>query len=175
MFWPDRRWNIFGLSLPWTLGTMRRDQNPFACQWVVTAVRKRKFTHRKRTEFSGYRCDEVTEFQFVAVGVTIAKMAAKTTLIEVSCPCCQAVLKIDPATQSVITYQEHERPRAISDIEAAAQALKGEGARREQLFQKSVEAHKNSADVLSKKFDELLKKAQADDPDKPPPKPIGLD
>ncbi len=102
-------------------------------------------------------------------------MAGNAPLIEVLCPCCQAVLKIDPVTQTVITFHEHEKPRAVSDIEAAAQALRGEGARREQLFQKSVEAHRNSSDVLSKKFDELLKKAQADDPDKPPPKPLGLD
>ncbi len=102
-------------------------------------------------------------------------MAAKSTLIEVTCPCCHAVLKIDPVTQAVITHQEAERPKTVSDIEAAAQALKGESARREQLFQKSVEAHKNSGDVLAKKFDELLKKAKSDDPTKPPPKPLGLD
>ncbi len=102
-------------------------------------------------------------------------MAGQDFLMEIACPCCQAKLKIDPETQSVITFEEHSKPRAISDIEAAAKALKGEGARREELFQRSVEAHRNSADVLSKKFDELLKKAQSDDPDKPPPKPLGLD
>lgn len=102
-------------------------------------------------------------------------MAAKSTLIEVKCPCCDALLKIDPATKAVITFEEAIRPKAISDFEAAAKALHGEGARREELFQKSVEAHKSSADVLSKKFDELLKKAKSDDPAKPPPKPLGLD
>jgi hypothetical protein len=102
-------------------------------------------------------------------------MPAKPALFEVDCPCCQAKLKIDPATKAVITFSQPEKPRSIDDIEAAARALKGEAARREELFQKSVEAHRNSADVLSKKFDELFKKAKEDDPTKPPPKPLGLD
>ncbi|MDZ7639854.1 MAG: hypothetical protein U5J83_16655 [Bryobacterales bacterium] len=36
--------------------------------------------------------------------------------------------------------------------------LKNEAARREAAFQKSAEAERKQADVLSKKFDELLKK-----------------
>lgn len=102
-------------------------------------------------------------------------MPAKSALFDVDCPCCQAKLRIDPATKAVITFEEPPRPRTVDDLEAAAKALRGESARREELFQKSVEAHKSSADVLSRKFDELLKKAKADDPSKPPPKPLGLD
>ncbi len=102
-------------------------------------------------------------------------MAAKNPLIDVECPCCKAKLSVDPATKAVITFEEPARPRTVDDIGAAARALQGEAARREELFQKSVEAHKGSAEVLSRKFDELLKKAKSDDPTKPPPKPLGLD
>ncbi len=96
-------------------------------------------------------------------------------MFTVACPCCQAKLKVDPVTQAVISHEEPPRPRTVEDLEIAAKALRGEAARREELFQRSVQAHKSSADVLAKKFDELLKKAQSDDPDKPPPKPLGLD
>jgi hypothetical protein len=102
-------------------------------------------------------------------------MAGKSSLFEIECPCCKARLSVDPATKAVITFEEPPRPRTVEDIEAAARALRGESARREELFQKSVEAHRSSADILSRKFDELLKKAKADDPTKPPPKPLGLD
>lgn len=47
--------------------------------------------------------------------------------------------------------------------------MKGEAGRREDVFQKSVEQHKVHQDVLSKKFDEMLKIAK-ENPDEPPPK-----
>lgn len=102
-------------------------------------------------------------------------MAAKSGLFDLQCPCCKATLKVDADTKTVITFTEPPQKRTVEDLNAAAQALKGEEARREALFQKSVEAHKNNADVLSKKFDELFKKAKEDDPSKPPPKPLGLE
>jgi hypothetical protein len=96
-------------------------------------------------------------------------MAKSKGMFEVPCPCCQALLKIDPETQAVISHKEHEKPKPIEDLAAAVQKLKGESARREEAFQKSVAAEKMSGQILSKKFDELLKQAKAD-PDKRPPK-----
>ncbi len=49
------------------------------------------------------------------------------------------------------------------------QPQKGEAGRREDVFKKSVESHKTHHDVLSKKFDEMLKIAK-ENPDEPPPK-----
>jgi hypothetical protein len=90
-------------------------------------------------------------------------------LIEVECPCCRAALKIDVETCAVITHKEPERPRFVEDIGAAVAALKGEAARREEIFQKSFADQKTRQSVLDKKFDELFKQAKAD-PDSPPPK-----
>jgi len=90
-------------------------------------------------------------------------------LIDVACPCCQAVLKIDPETQAVIAHKVPEKPRPIEDLAAEVEKLKGEGARREELFRKNFEAEKSHGKVLEKKFDELFKQAKAD-PDKTPPK-----
>jgi hypothetical protein len=100
---------------------------------------------------------------------------ANPALFEVECPCCQAALKIDPATRAVISHKAAEKPRAVEDMDAAMNLFRGEAARREQAFQKSVEAHKKSKDVLAAKFDELLKQAK-ESPDTPPPqRDIDLD
>jgi hypothetical protein len=98
-----------------------------------------------------------------------------TALFEVTCPCCQAVLQIDPQTRSVITFQAHEKPRELSDIETGLERLKGEAARREAAFQKSFEAERMQPQILAKKFDELFKKAKETADEPPPKRDIDLD
>jgi hypothetical protein len=95
-------------------------------------------------------------------------------MFDVTCPCCQAILKIDPDTRSVIAHTVPEKPKPIEDLAAEVVKLKGEGARREQLFQKSFEAEKQHGQVLQKKFDELFKRAMEDPDDKPPTRDIDL-
>jgi len=93
----------------------------------------------------------------------------KSHLVEVHCPCCDATLQIDAELKAVISYTEAEKPRTFEDMEAAVQKLKGEEARRDEVFQKSVDQHKSHHKVLERKFDELLKQAK-DKPDAPAPK-----
>ncbi len=88
---------------------------------------------------------------------------------ELDCPCCQATLKIDPETRAVISFKEKPKPKLFEDFTAAVEHQRGEKDRRENAFLKSVEEHKVHKDVLSKKFDELLKQAK-ENPDAPPPK-----
>ena len=90
-------------------------------------------------------------------------------MFEVGCPCCQAILKIDPETRTVIAHTIPEKPRPIEDLAAEVAKLKGAGARREEIFQKQFEAEKSHGKVLEKKFDELFKRAK-ENPDAPPPK-----
>ncbi|MGZ4813554.1 MAG: hypothetical protein ACXVZI_12360, partial [Terriglobales bacterium] len=81
----------------------------------------------------------------------MAKNAAKpATAFDVGCPCCGAVLKIDPATQAVIAHTAPVKPKMFADLEEAARAMKEQDSRKESLFQQSVQAQKNSADVLEK-------------------------
>lgn len=89
-------------------------------------------------------------------------------MFEVKCPCCQAMLKIDPSTQAVIHHQEAPKPPVIEDLAAAAAKLKAEAARRGEVFEKAFAAHQSQAEIRDKKFEELLKQAKAD-PDAPPP------
>src|SRR5262245_39081671 len=90
-------------------------------------------------------------------------------MFEAECPCCQAVLKIDPETRAVIAHTVPVQPPAIEDLAAEVAKLKGAGARREELFQKNFEAERMHGKVLEKKFDELFKRAK-ENPDLEPPK-----
>ncbi len=96
-------------------------------------------------------------------------------MFEVECPCCEAVLKIDPETRAVIAHTVPVKPLPIEDLAAEVTKLKGEGARREQLFQKSFEAEKSHGNVLEKKFDELFKRAKENPDLEPPKRDIDLD
>ena len=96
-------------------------------------------------------------------------------MFEVECPCCQAVLKIDPETQVVIAHTVPVKPLPISDLAAEVAKLKGEGARREEAFQKQFEAEKSHGKVLEKKFDELFKRAKESPDTTRPMRDIDLD
>jgi hypothetical protein len=99
----------------------------------------------------------------------MAKSPAANAMFDIECPCCEAKLKIDPETQAVIAHTAHVKPPAIDDLAAEVAKLKGEGARRDEVFRKNFEAEKSHGKVLEKKFDELFKRAM-EDPDAPPPK-----
>jgi hypothetical protein len=79
---------------------------------------------------------------------------------EVGCPCCGAVLKIDPATRAVISHVAPVKPKTFADFDAAAKAMRDQEGRKESLFQQAVAAEKNKADLLEKKFQEAVKKAK---------------
>ncbi len=87
-------------------------------------------------------------------------MAKKPANFEVTCPCCNAVLKIDEETQSVIAHTAAVKPKTFSDMEAAAKAMREQDSRRDSIFKQSIEAQKNASDLLEKKFQEAIKKAK---------------
>jgi hypothetical protein len=87
-------------------------------------------------------------------------MAKTQEPFDIGCPCCGALIKVDPATKAVIAHTPPVRPKTFNDFEEAARAMKDQDVRRESLFQKSIEAQKNSADLLEKKFQEAVKRAK---------------
>ena len=87
-------------------------------------------------------------------------MAKNTPAFEVTCPCCNAVLKVDAESQAVIAHTAAVKPKMFNDIEAAAKAMKEQDSRRESIFRQSVEAQKHASDLLEKKFQEAIKKAK---------------
>jgi len=96
-------------------------------------------------------------------------------LVHVECPCCKASLQIDPETRAVISHQPHQKPPAVEDLRDAVKKLRGEEQRRDQVFQKQVEAEKQHGRVLEKKFEQLLKQAKDDPDDRPRIRDFDLD
>ncbi len=96
-------------------------------------------------------------------------------MFEVPCPCCQAILKIDPDTRAVISHKVPEKPRAIEDLAAEVAKLKGASGRREEVFQKQMEAERSQSTLLNRKFDELLKDVKQSGDTKPPKRAFDLD
>jgi ribulose kinase len=79
---------------------------------------------------------------------------------EITCPCCNAVLKIDPSTRAVIAHTAAVKPKMFNDMEEAARAMKEQDSRRDSIFRQSVENQKNSAELLEKKFQEAVRRAK---------------
>ncbi len=79
---------------------------------------------------------------------------------EVTCPCCSAVLKVDPVNRAVIAYTAAVKPRMFNDMEEAARAMKEQDSRRDSIFRQSVENQKNASSLLERKFEEAVKKAK---------------
>jgi hypothetical protein len=105
----------------------------------------------------------------------MAKQIKQTVeTFEVACPDCGAMLKIDAATGIVITHTPAPRKRMFEDLETAAKALRDSEERKESIFRQSVDAERNKADLMEKKFAEALRKAK-DAPDVKPLREFDLD
>lgn len=98
----------------------------------------------------------------------------KHSIFEVACPDCGAMLKVDAATGHVVSHTSAPRKRTFEDLEMAAKAMREQEERKESIFRQSVDAEKNKADLLEKKFAEALRKAK-DAPDGKPLRDFDLD
>jgi hypothetical protein len=93
-------------------------------------------------------------------------VAKLTSELELTCPCCGAILVVDKNLNQVISHQEpprEDRP----DLDHAAQLVDQERARREAIFQQSVETQKTRGDALSRRFEEALRQASQEPITKP--------
>jgi hypothetical protein len=96
-------------------------------------------------------------------------MAKKpASAIEVTCPCCQSKLTVDPQLAAVLAHVRPPRVAPDVDISDAARILSEQAQRREDKFRNSWEAERNKEDILTRKFEEALKKAK----DQPVEKPL---
>jgi len=86
-------------------------------------------------------------------------MAHLKSEIEVLCPCCQSTLVIDVNLGRVVSHHEPERADK-PELNDAHRLLAEEAARREAIFQQSVDAEKTRGDALSRRFEEALKQAR---------------
>jgi hypothetical protein len=93
----------------------------------------------------------------------MAKLRSEFT---VACPCCGATLVIDANLRRVTEHQAPERADK-PNLDHAQRILAEEKARRESLFDQSVQAERSRGDVLNKRFEEALRQAQNEPITKP--------
>lgn len=86
--------------------------------------------------------------------------------IEVTCPCCRAVLVVDTDLRRVISHVEPES-RDKPELNDAQRILAEAQARREAMFDQSFQTEKTKGDALSRRFEEALKQAQKEPVTKP--------
>jgi hypothetical protein len=93
-------------------------------------------------------------------------MAKLKSEIEVQCPCCDALLVIDTNLGRVVSHRERERGDK-PELSDAHRILAQQAARRDALFEQSVEAEKGRDDALSRRFEEALRQASTEPVTKP--------
>src|SRR5258708_38153638 len=95
-------------------------------------------------------------------------MAKKSTPpIEVTCPCCQSKLTVDPELSVVLSHVAPPKAAPDVDINDAARILAEQARKREGKFRDSWEAESKKEDVLKRKVEEALNKATDHLPERP--------
>jgi len=98
----------------------------------------------------------------------------KSITIQLICPCCDAILTIDPSLPAILDHKLPPKPQVVAQMKAVGKHLQQEATRRDEKIQQIVEAEKNKSKVLEAKFQQLLKKAK-EEPITKPLKDIDLD
>ena len=93
-------------------------------------------------------------------------MAKLKSEIEVPCPCCNAILVFDTNLGRIVSHREPDRGNK-PELSDAQRILAAEAARREAIFQQSVDSEKTRGDALSKRFEEALRQAKEEPVTKP--------
>ncbi len=95
--------------------------------------------------------------------------AGKLTVV---CPCCEAKIILDQLTGAVLAHQEPDSGPAKTFEQAAADE-KNKRQEAADRFSQAFHEHEHREEILEKKFEEAVKRAENDD--KPPPHPFEFD
>ena len=85
--------------------------------------------------------------------------------LDVTCPCCGAVLKVDPELGTVVWAEA--KKAAPQDFDDLVSRVHSQRAGLDDKFARSVAQNKRSKEILDRKFEEAKKRA-ATDPSRPP-------
>ena len=86
--------------------------------------------------------------------------------LDVTCPCCGTLLKVDPETAAVVWSERKKGPaHDFDDLVHRAQSNKSV---LEEKFARSMQQTKHQKEILDRKFEEARRRAAADPNAKPP-------
>jgi len=91
---------------------------------------------------------------------------------EIICPCCEALIVIDPLNGEVLLHKAKET-KSTQSLESMVSNLETQKSEMEKRFEKQMESQKDRARILEEKFKEAVKRA--DKSDKPLINPMDLD
>jgi hypothetical protein len=90
----------------------------------------------------------------------LAVSAASENTFDVTCPDCGGILRIDPLLRTIVSHTSAPRKRTFDDFETAARVMREGEERKQSLFRQAVDAEKNKADLMERRFADALKKAK---------------
>jgi uncharacterized Zn finger protein (UPF0148 family) len=97
---------------------------------------------------------------------------ADTSRFTIICPCCEATIKVDSSTGTILSHEEKQKP--LASFEGLAKDLDKQKQTREQLFAQEMSSMKDRERLLEEKFREAMKRAEKDK-DKVYKNPLDLD
>ena len=100
------------------------------------------------------------------VWLSTARMGLMPEALDVTCPCCQALLKLDPETGTVVWADKKKAP--AKDFDDLVQRVEAQRSVLDQKFARSVQQTKRASEILDKKFEEARRRAEQDPTTKAP-------
>lgn len=87
---------------------------------------------------------------------------------EITCPCCQGILTVDPVSAKVVKHSQAASRAATFDLAEEVAKLHQNNATSDQRFSDALAGHRRHQASLSSRFDDLFAKAK-ETADQPPP------
>lgn len=87
--------------------------------------------------------------------------------IRLTCPCCNATLRVDPREGTVRDWEEAKDPRKSADLKDAMKLLAEEKARVDARYREIVRTDKEKGAAMDRKFKEYMEKSQGEAPARP--------
>ena len=101
-----------------------------------------------------------------------ANLTGKPKAFEINCPCCGALVVIDPETRAILRFEVPKKPMA--SFEEMLKEVGESKKKTESKLQRAMDEQAKREEILEKKFREAIKKAESTD-EPLPPKPFDLD
>ena len=86
--------------------------------------------------------------------------------LDVDCPCCGSLLKVDPETGAVVWADKKKAP--AKDFDDLVSRVQSQRSVLDEKFARSVQQTRNSKEILEKKFEEARRRAALDPTGRPP-------
>jgi hypothetical protein len=86
--------------------------------------------------------------------------------LDVTCPCCGALLKVDPELGTVVWHEAKKGP--ARDFDDLVNRVHSNRSVLDEKFARSVSQNKKQSQILDKKFEEAKKRAALNPNEKPP-------